>query len=38
MRGLGRGVGEFKKGKAEIMDDLNDVTGKNDPASEKPAE
>ncbi len=38
MRGLGKGVGEFKKGKAEIMDDLNDVSGKNDTASEKPAE
>lgn len=38
MRGLGKGVAEFKKGKAEIMDDLNDVPGKSDPKSEKPSE
>lgn len=38
MRGLGRGVGEFKKGKSEIMEDLDNVTGKNDPSSEKPSE
>ncbi|MCK9612801.1 MAG: twin-arginine translocase TatA/TatE family subunit [Bacteroidales bacterium] len=30
MRGLGRGVGEFKKGKSEIMDELDEVSGKND--------
>jgi len=30
MRGLGRGVGEFKKGKSEVMDELNDLTPKSD--------
>jgi sec-independent protein translocase protein TatA len=30
MRGLGRGVGEFKKGKSEILDDFDEVRGKSD--------
>jgi len=30
MRGLGRGVGEFKKGKSEVMDELNDLSTKSD--------
>lgn len=30
MRGLGKGVNEFKKAKNEVMDDLNDVK-KEDP-------
>jgi len=33
MRGLGRGVGEFKKGKSEVMDELNDLTPKSDSSS-----
>ncbi|HOY33107.1 MAG TPA: twin-arginine translocase TatA/TatE family subunit [Bacteroidales bacterium] len=38
MRGLGRGVGEFKKGKSDVMDELKDITGKGDSSSEKPTE
>jgi len=38
MRGLGKGVGEFKKGKSEVLDDMNDVTGKSDSKSEKNSE
>lgn len=30
MRGLGKGVGEFKKGKSEILDDMDEIRGKSD--------
>ncbi|HPB26445.1 MAG TPA: twin-arginine translocase TatA/TatE family subunit [Bacteroidales bacterium] len=35
MRGLGRGVGEFKKGKSEVMDDLNDLSTKSDTSAKE---
>jgi len=34
MRGLGRGVAEFKKGKNEIMDEMKDDHDKNAPKPE----
>ncbi len=38
MRGLGRGVSEFKKGKSEVTDEFKDEAKPKDSPSEKSAE